>query len=335
MSAPSPVDRLGLPEFTFADLHEPARLADLYARFVTEVTATEPALWERWTAQAAAPPGPVDTSALLVAMAPHVSRFVARLFSVGPEAEVLAAATRAYDDLFRFKIDFMRRRALPLLKGGAPVAVSAEDHAYVDAIVAGAGDAGARELLVARAGCALLDRDDRARTSGDDAEKAAVAAEIDHLKRWCAAHVHHPAHRDWVVFKFPETLDYEHLVQIARPNAALPNAITGPDGHLRRRDGFALTDARYSTRQVLSEVHYCVLCHERDKDTLLARASSTRRARCRPTRWAFPWPAARSTRRSRRCTSCASGATCSAPSRSSCSTTRCARAPAIASATTA
>ena len=41
--------------------------------------------------------------------------------------------TRAYDDLFRFKIDFVRRRALPLLKGGAPVAATADDHAYVDA----------------------------------------------------------------------------------------------------------------------------------------------------------------------------------------------------------
>ncbi len=145
MSAvPFPSDRLGLPDFTFADLHEPARLADLYSRFVADVVAAEPALWIQWKAQAARPPGPVVRSALLVAMAPHVSRFVARLFAVGPQAEVLAAATGAYDDLFRFKIDFVRRRALPLLKGGAPVAASAEDHAYVEQVVAGAVDAGAR-----------------------------------------------------------------------------------------------------------------------------------------------------------------------------------------------
>jgi len=265
--APAAVDRLGLPEFTFADLHEPARLADLYGCFVADVVATEPALWERWTAQAAAPPGPVDRSALLVAMAPHVSRFVARLFAVGPEAEVLAATTRAYDDLFRFKIDFVRRRALPLLKGGAPVVAGADDHAYVDRIVGGATESGARELLVARAGCALLDRDEAARTAGDEAARAAVAAEIDALKRWCAAHLHHPEHRDWVVFKFPETLDFEHLVHITRPDPARPNALTGPDRLLRRRDGFTLTDPRYSAREVLNEVHYCVLCHERDKDS--------------------------------------------------------------------
>ncbi len=98
-------------------------------------------------------------------MAPHVSRFLARLFAVGPDTEALAAATRAYDDLFRFKADFVRRRALPLLKGGALVAASASDHAYVEAVTAGAVDLAAKELLVAAAGCALLDREVAARAA--------------------------------------------------------------------------------------------------------------------------------------------------------------------------
>ena len=41
----------------------------------------------------------------------------------------------------------------------------------------------------------------------------------------------------------------------------------GPDWRLRRRDGFKLTDGRMNPREVLSEIHYCVLCHERDKDS--------------------------------------------------------------------
>src|SRR5207244_2498534 len=52
-----------------------------------------------------------------------------------------------------------------------------------------------------------------------------------------------------------------------RPNAATPEEVIGPDGRLRRRDGFALTDARMEPREILSEIHYCILCHERDKDS--------------------------------------------------------------------
>jgi NAD(P)H-flavin reductase/NADPH-dependent glutamate synthase beta subunit-like oxidoreductase len=70
-----------------------------------------------------------------------------------------------------------------------------------------------------------------------------------------------------VIFRFPETLDYMHLVQVQRPRPELPEAMIGPDDRLRRRDGFKLTDPRGNTREMLSEIHYCVLCHERDKDS--------------------------------------------------------------------
>jgi NAD(P)H-flavin reductase/NADPH-dependent glutamate synthase beta subunit-like oxidoreductase len=67
------------------------------------------------------------------------------------------------------------------------------------------------------------------------------------------------------VFRFPETLDYWNLVETqAAPDA---RGVVGPDWRLRRRDGFKLTDPRMNRREVLSEIHYCVLCHERDKDS--------------------------------------------------------------------
>ncbi len=285
----SPTAALGIPGFSFADLHDPARLHDLYRHFVDEVKATEPELWAQWDQYRSVPDalGAVARGNLVVAMAPHLSRFVSRLFSVGAEADAMVAATRAYDVLFRFKIDFVRRRALPLLKGGAHVTATAEDHAYVESAfrrIAGSPDirlstfaeatadkkpdaTSANEMAIAQMGCSLLDGEEALKANGSDADKAAVAAEIESLKRWCAAHVHSPEYRGWVVFRFPENLDYDHLVQIQRPDPALPEQLLGPDGKLRRRQGFALTDPRYTPREALSEIHYCVLCHERDKDT--------------------------------------------------------------------
>ncbi len=254
----SPVAPLGLDGFTFADLHRPARLRDLYLQFVAQVKQTEPELWSQWEQYREVPESlsNVGRSNIIVAMAPHVSRFVSALFSVGDDAAALVEQTRAYDTLFRFKIDFVRRRALPLLKAGAHVVASADDHALVERVVAGVPDP---EMAVAAYGCSLLDR--------ETTDKAAVADEIESLKRWCAAHVHDSRFKNWVVFRFPENLDYDHLVHVKRPNGALPEEMFGPDEKLRRREGFKLTDERYSRREVLSEIHYCVLCHERDKDT--------------------------------------------------------------------
>ena len=261
---------LGIEGFTYADLYDSARLRDLYTLFCQEVAARDPELLSRWEAYAADPDGPrpaIDLSDLIVRMAPHVSRFVATLFSVQEAASAIERSTAALDALFRFKVDFVRKRALPLVKGGAHVALDPADAAVVQALARPWVDTLDHELAIATAGCALLDREAEVRAGGDEAERAFVATQIDALKRWCAACVHDPGYQSWVIFKFPETLDYFNLVQIQRPRADLPEAAAGPDTRLRRRDGFQLTDPRAKTREVLSEIHYCVLCHERDKDS--------------------------------------------------------------------
>ena len=98
----------------------------------------------------------------------------------------------------------------------------------------------------------------------------------------------------------------------------LPEALIGPDWRLRRRDGFKLTDARMQPREVLSEIHYCVLCHERDKDSCSKGLHDEGRHEVsRSTRSASSSTAVRSTRRSPRCTRCARPAMRSARWRSS------------------
>src|SRR3954468_5385474 len=179
---------LGVPGYTFADLHEPERLASLYDRFCEEAAAADPALWREWDAYRLSPDSPrppVALSNLLIAMAPHVSRFVKRLFDVETPASAIAEATRAQDDLFRFKVDFVRRRALPLLKNGAHVARTMEDDAIVEKLIAAQATAD-RELAIARAGCALLD--------GEKSQGSTLNSQIDALKRWCASRVHDRAY---------------------------------------------------------------------------------------------------------------------------------------------
>src|SRR5918996_3424157 len=154
---PSAQDALGVAGFTFADLHQPAKLHALYELFCDEIRRSEPDLWAQWEAHRANPTalGPVARSNLIVAVAPHVSRFLTRLFGVGPQADQMVAATRAYDQLFRFKIDFVRRRALPLLKTGAHVESTADDHARVDAINGGISASPDAEMALAAYGCTL------------------------------------------------------------------------------------------------------------------------------------------------------------------------------------
>jgi NADPH-dependent glutamate synthase beta subunit-like oxidoreductase/NAD(P)H-flavin reductase len=71
----------------------------------------------------------------------------------------------------------------------------------------------------------------------------------------------------WSTIAQPRPLIPDKLVATHRPDPSRPEVLEGPPDELRRRDGFTLTDRRYGTREVMSEVDYCVICHEREKDS--------------------------------------------------------------------
>ncbi|AKU91306.1 FAD-dependent oxidoreductase [Vulgatibacter incomptus] len=89
------------------------------------------------------------------------------------------------------------------------------------------------------------------------------------LDRWCFARSLHPEGKEqirgWSSYKLPKKTTYEELVHVKRPLPLIPEVSASHE--LRRRDGFRLTDGGATSRQVRSEVDYCLLCHERGKDS--------------------------------------------------------------------
>ena len=73
--------------------------------------------------------------------------------------------------------------------------------------------------------------------------------------------------KNWYSFKTPHGLDYQNLVRITRPSEKVHEIIRGAEEEFRRRDGFKLTDDRGTQRDALYEVDYCLICHEREKDS--------------------------------------------------------------------
>ena len=47
----------------------------------------------------------------------------------------------------------------------------------------------------------------------------------------------------------------------------MPELFVGPEHERRQRDGFSLTDRRMRRREVEDEIDYCMLCHDREKDS--------------------------------------------------------------------
>jgi NADPH-dependent glutamate synthase beta subunit-like oxidoreductase/NAD(P)H-flavin reductase len=106
---------------------------------------------------------------------------------------------------------------------------------------------------------------------GPASDLSVVQRALALLEDWSAARRLDPRGREevrsWVSYHQPEDLDYQRLVPLDRFRPEIPEMARGPVERRRRRDGFKLTDPRMSPRQVLDQAHYCVICHERDKDS--------------------------------------------------------------------
>jgi hypothetical protein len=105
---------LGEPGFTYQDLHREDRLAQLDRVFRQRLAAEDATLAARLEAYRSDPAclDPVSLSRLLVDAARPLSRFLVRLFDIEEEWRQQGASAGPEAVLFRFRRDFLQRRAV-------------------------------------------------------------------------------------------------------------------------------------------------------------------------------------------------------------------------------
>ena len=245
----------------FDDLYSRPGLEKVDAEFVAALGAADPALSERLVA-ARADPSTLATreeADFLIAVAPHLDRFIAKLFAIEEEWQDLVDGHHRLAPLFRVKRKFVQRRAM--LKYKADVAATF-DGLELEKEVAhrchpGEGQGPINELSFADHVLAWM-ADEPAH--GDDlalAERfAAWAAHTDEGRR---------RYRHGVLFKPPQRVDPMHLVPLQTDTSRGYSVHTLH--HIRRREGFALTDPGTNLAGALDEANYCIWCHEQGKDS--------------------------------------------------------------------
>jgi NADPH-dependent glutamate synthase beta subunit-like oxidoreductase/NAD(P)H-flavin reductase len=302
---------LGIDGFAYADLYVPTRLAELHAVFdawFQEASPDRHASFAAYRACRGDGMSAVARSDALLAGAPFVGHFVARLFGVEPEVDRYREQIRQSEPVWRFRRDFIKKRVLRPNAGEAWVGRASPAEAVAKAALQAVGGAAIgpsddEELAVASAAGPLIDLDAVARKAakaggaewsdalraqaravraavanvapalagGDDdaALGAIVAVALDALEAWLAVRLKETDDtlRRWPSMHVVKAIDYAHLVEVERPDPALPELFVGPHHERRQRAGFSLTDRRMTERQVEQELDYCMFCHDRDKDS--------------------------------------------------------------------
>ncbi|HNU08471.1 MAG TPA: hypothetical protein PKO33_11960, partial [Pyrinomonadaceae bacterium] len=245
-------------------------------------------------------------SNILTDAAPHLSDFIARLFGIKREREQFQNVILRQNPIWKFKF-FVQRRAIKKYPADVVSSLPTSDltQALKELQFAAFDDTIPfdEELAVATMAARLIEAEEEItkgealssqtsatiaklgeaykkldkRTFSKMFEKNVIEAEgagdivqvraaLQIFEQWSAIQFHGKT-RKWYSFKTPHPLDYQNLVHLKRPDQKLHNIIRGLDKELRRRDGFKLTDDRGTQRDALAEIDYCLICHERDKDS--------------------------------------------------------------------
>ncbi len=252
---------------SFADLYRREGLLRVDAAFLDGLKHSDAALHAHLLAARAAVAGSADAlaakqeSELLIALAPHLDDFIASLFGIKKELRQLSERHHELAPLYSCKRAFVQRKAL---------------HKYKSEEAATFDDAALRTQLAP-----LIDKN----AGGDFSELAFAKTvngwlqdetthvrELDLALRYAAWAVATPAgrarHDAGVLFKTPHKLDYQHLVPHLMVHEAAGYTEYRMDAkYLRRRDGFALTDAGTDLSGALDQANYCIWCHEQGKDS--------------------------------------------------------------------
>jgi NADPH-dependent glutamate synthase beta subunit-like oxidoreductase/NAD(P)H-flavin reductase len=247
--------RLGF-DLSFEQLYRREGLACVDAAFLRFLDEADASLGERLRT-ARANPQQLDAKAesdLLVALAPHLDDFLARLFAIETEAQALAARHHNFAPLYSVKRLFVQRRALHKVK---PEEVAAVDGAAAEQELRALFGGQFTELAFAR------------HVTEWQKDETANAARLELAARYAAWAATTPEgkakHRGGVLFKAPRKLDYMRLVPVKTDDSR--GYARHSLAHLRRREGFALTDRGTDLVGALDQANYCIWCHEQGKDS--------------------------------------------------------------------
>lgn len=245
--------------FNFIDLYNTDGLTRIDGAFMAELAKADGDLAARLKS-ARKNPDEIDgklEADLLLELCPHVDEFIASLFGIESEVGVLKKQHLLLDPIYSAKRNFVQRRAL---KGKALDDAMAIDGNKILTQLGAAIDGEFNELNFATAIMNWLDDEET------NADKIALAADY---ALWATYTPEGRAqNKNGVLFNQPQKIDVENLVHTDTVEIAENvTALNFSADRVHYRDGFKLSDKGCDLAHALDEINYCVICHDRGKDS--------------------------------------------------------------------
>jgi hypothetical protein len=243
---------------TFADLYAHEGLSKLDSIFVAEIAKADTELHNRFMAARASRDqlAAKDESQLLIDLAPYVEEFIGILFGISEQVKAMTGRHRGLNVLYECKRLFVQRRAIKTYK--------AEEASSFNGLHL-------QHELETFFYCPLSEQSFAEHVMAWLEDPETENHKLDLAARYAAwalfSEEGQHKHKEGVLFKSPKKLDFAHLVPVETIIIDGVTVMRLPEHDLRRREGFALTDAGANLELALDNANYCIYCHNQGKDS--------------------------------------------------------------------
>jgi len=189
-------------------------------------------------------------------VSPHVDAFVGKLFAIEDELANLSGRHADLEPLYTCKRLFVQRRAL---KGKKAEDAEILDGLALEAYLAPKMGGELTQFSFTKAVMAWLEN--------ETAHEADIQAALDYALWATLTDTGRAHHATDVLFRQPSKLEYTNLVHTDAVDVAGISTVEFAPHRQIHRDGFKLTDPGCDLVGALDQAHYCVLCHDRGKDS--------------------------------------------------------------------
>ncbi len=260
------LDKLGIDNFTYSDLFNHKRLQELSMKYDDFYKTFSPegfAVFDNYRNDNSTQYSKLQVSEILMDAGKVLERFIAALFSIEKEMKYLQSKYADEEAIMRLKSTFikkgqLRKKEIPANQSQARFEELRICYTSMKATLGFNSED--EELDFARTVDALS-RNEYLNNQVETQENLALLEEYYFLRKF----LYPETLATWITSRIAEKLDFQNLVEIERPDIEIHEVITS--SHTRRRDGFKLTDRRAETRTITGEIEYCMICHERGKDS--------------------------------------------------------------------
>lgn len=198
-----------------------------------------------------------DRSQLLTDLAPHVEDFIGGLFDIRNDIAAVAERHHALAPIYSCKRLFVQRKAAKALP--EEQVKHMDGNALLSMLPIPDVGGFAFELAFAKIVMGWLEKEEENKSLLELAARYAAWALFSDAGK--------EKHKAGVLFKQPKKLDPEHLVHAETEIRDGVTVLKFDKSHLRKREGFALTDDKGPLEAALDQAHYCIFCHNQGKDS--------------------------------------------------------------------